>query len=310
MRNNKSEQFEAISIQQKITPNLWFDKEAKQAAQFYISIFKDSKIKETLTIKDTPSGDSDLVTIELSGQEFMLISAGPFFKLNPSISFMVMCTTKEETQELYRQLSDGGQILMEFGSYLFSELYGWVNDKYGISWQIMYSNNASIKQKIVPKLMFSGNVAGKIQEAIEFYISIFHNSALGSVSRYGKGQEPDAEGTIAHATFTLENQEFAAMDSAFPHYFGFNEALSFIVHCKDQQEIDYYWNKLSADPKAEICGWLKDKYGVSWQITPDVLSEMLKDVDETKRKRVTEAFLKMKKLDIAALERAYQGGVA
>jgi predicted 3-demethylubiquinone-9 3-methyltransferase (glyoxalase superfamily) len=294
-------------VQQKITSHLWFDKEAKQAAQFYVSIFKDSKIKETVQIKGTPSGDSEVVTLDLIGQEFTFISAGPFFKLNPSISLMIMCSTKEEAQELYQQLSIGGQVLMEFGAYPFSELYGWVNDKFGVSWQIMY--NKSAKQKIVPKIMFTGNVAGKTQEAIGFYISVFHNSALGNISRYGKGQALDVEGTITHATFTLENQEFAAMDSALPHNFGFNEAFSFIIHCSDQQEIDYYWNKLSADPKAEVCGWLKDKYGVSWQVTPDVLSEMLKDSDESKRKRVTEAFLKMKKLDIAALEKAYRGDV-
>lgn len=152
---------------QKITPHLWFDKEAKEAAEFYASIFPQSKIKDTATLHNTPSGTVDIVTIELLGQDFMLLSAGPLFK--------------------------------------------------------------------------------------------------------------------------------------------FNEAISFIVHCDTQEEIDYYWEKLSAVPEAEQCGWLKDKFGLSWQIVPTAMEEMMKDKDQEKLARVTEAFLKMKKFDIAALKRAYEG---
>jgi predicted 3-demethylubiquinone-9 3-methyltransferase (glyoxalase superfamily) len=152
---------------QRITPHLWFDKEAKEAAEFYTSVFPKSKIKDTTTLHNTPSGTVDIVTIELLGQEFMLISAGPLFK--------------------------------------------------------------------------------------------------------------------------------------------FNEAISFIVSCDTQEEIDYYWEKLSAVPEAEQCGWLKDKYGLSWQIVPTAMDTMMKEKDSRKLARVTEAFLKMKKFDIATLKRAYQG---
>jgi len=152
---------------QKITPHLWFDKEAEAAAQFYTSVFPGSKIKDTTTLHNTPSGSVDIVTIELFDQEFMLISAGPFFK--------------------------------------------------------------------------------------------------------------------------------------------FNEVISFMVHCDTQEEVDYYWEKLSVVPEAEQCGWLKDKYGLSWQIVPTAMEEMMKDKDEKKLARVTEAFLKMKKFDIADLRRAYKG---
>ena len=148
----------------RITSHLWFDKEAKEAAGFYTSIFKNSRVKSTRTIHNTPSGSVDIVTIELLGQEFTLISAGPLFK--------------------------------------------------------------------------------------------------------------------------------------------FNEAISFMVHCDTQEEIDYYWEKLSAHPKAEQCGWLKDKYGLSWQIVPTIMDEMLKDNDPKRLARVTEAFLKMKKFDIAKLKQA------
>ncbi len=292
---------------QKITSHLWFDKEAREAAEFYISIFKDSEIKNTTTLHNTPSGSVDVVTIELYGQQFTLISAGPLFKFNPSVSFLVACNTKEEVDALWENLSEGGSALMELGEYPFSEKYGWVQDKYGLSWQVMFMGDRKIKQRIIPTLMFVGDVCGRAEEAINFYSSVFHNAKVGDILRYNKGEEPDKPGTIKHAAFTLEGQEFAAMDSAREHNFTFNEAISFMVHCHTQEEIDYYWGKLSANPKAEQCGWLKDKYGLSWQIVPTIMDEMLKDKDSKKIARVTEAFLKMKKFDIAKLKEAYKG---
>ena len=195
---------------------------------------------------------------------------------------------------------------MDLGEYPFSERYGWVQDRYGLSWQVMFTGGHKIKQKITPTLMFVGKQCGKAEEAINFYATVFHNAKVGDILRYNKGEEPDKEGTIKHAAFALEGLEFAAMDSARVHNFTFNEAISFMVHCETQDEIDYYWGKLSADSKAEQCGWLKDKYGVSWQIVPKVMDEMLKDKDKEKLARVTEAFLKMKKIDIKVLEKAYK----
>ncbi len=196
---------------------------------------------------------------------------------------------------------------MELGEYPFSEKYGWVQDMYGLSWQVMFMGDRKIKQRVFPTLMFVGDVCGKAEEAINFYVSVFNNAKVGDILRYGKGEEPDKAGTIKHAAFTLEGQEFEAMASAREHNFTFNEAISFMVHCHTQEEIDYYWKKLSADPKAEQCGWLKDKYGLSWQIVPTIMDEMPKDKDSKKIARVTEAFLKMKKFDIAKLKEAYEG---
>lgn len=122
---------------QKITPHLWFDKEAKEAAGFYTSIFKDSGIKDTTTLHDTPSGMVDVVTIVLWRQEFTLISAGPYFRFTPAVSFLVACSTKEEVDALWGELSEGGMALMALGEYPFSEKYGWVQDRYGLSWQIV-----------------------------------------------------------------------------------------------------------------------------------------------------------------------------
>ena len=292
---------------QKITSHLWFDKGAKEAARFYTSIFKDSKIRDIATLEGTPSGEVDIVTIELYGQEFTLLSAGPLFKFTPAVSFLIACETKEEVDVLWKELSEGGLAFMDLGEYPFSEKYGWVQDRYGLSWQVMYIGDHKISQKIIPTLMFVGNVYGKTEMAITFYSSVFHNANVGGILHYSKGEEPDKEGTIKHAAFTLEGQEFAAMDSARMHDFSFNEAISFIVHCETQEEVDYYWEKLSAVPEAEQCGWLKDKFGFSWQIVPTDMDEMLKSSDKKKIARVTEAFLKMKKFDIETLKRAYEG---
>jgi len=292
---------------EKITPHLWFDKEAKEAGAFYTSVFPDSRVKNTTTLHNTPSGSVDIVTIELAGQEFTLLSAGPLFKFTPAVSFLVACDTKAEVDALWGELSRGGSALMELGSYPFSERYGWAQDRYGLSWQVMYAAGKPIRQKITPTFMFTGAQAGKAEEAIATWSSIFHDSGVAFMMRYGAGEEPDREGTVKHAGFTLEGQEFAAMDSAHAHGFGFNEAISLLVHCDTQQEIDYYWDKLSADPAAEQCGWLKDKYGLSWQITPNEMDELLATNDQARIARVTEAFLKMKKFDLATLREAAEG---
>lgn len=294
-------------MKHKITPCLWYDHEAEEAARLYASVFEGSKIQQTIALENTPSGTVKIVTLELYGEEFTLMSAGPLFKFNPSVSFLVACRTKEEVDALWAGLASGGKPLMELGEYHFSDKYGWIEDKYGLSWQIMFMGDRPVTQRIIPSLLFVGAMCGKAEEAIEYYTSVFRDSRIGEIDRYGNEQAPDKEGTVIHASFTLEGQEFAAMDSALKHKFAFNEAISFEVNCTTQEEIDYYWNKLSAVPESEQCGWLKDRYGVYWQIVPEDQLEMLQDPDPQKVARVTEAFFQMKKFDIAALRRAYEG---
>ncbi|HEY3312790.1 MAG TPA: VOC family protein [Anaerolineales bacterium] len=297
----------------KITAHLWFDKEAREASEFYTSCFPGSKITNIATLRDTPSGDTDIVSFELASQPFMAISAGPLFKFNPSVSFFVNFDPSRDKNAranidiLWEKLSQGGTTLMPMEKYPFSEHYGWIQDRYGLSWQLILSNPAGEERPfIVPSIMFVGNVAGKADEAIEFYLSVFKDSKMGALQRYGAGQEPDKEGTVMFADFRLAGQWFAAMDSAYQHDFAFNEAISFLVHCDTQEEIDYYWSKLSAVPEAEQCGWLKDKYGLSWQISPTVMDEMMKNGTREQIDRVTQAFLPMKKFEIKKLTEAFE----
>ncbi|MGL6269134.1 MAG: VOC family protein [Chitinophagaceae bacterium] len=274
-----------------IYPCLWFDGKAKEAALFYGSLFKDSKINA-----DTPM----MVTFDLAGQTFMGLNGGPMFKPNPSISFYVVCETEQEIDHCWNNLLVGGNVLMPLNKYPWSEKFGWLNDQYGISWQLTLGNEAELGQKITPLLMFTQTRAGKAEQAIQFYSGIFEDSSVKMIARYEAG-EPDVTGTIKHAQFKLGNQLFMAMDSSMAHVFSFNEGISFVVTCDNQEEIDYYWSKLTEGGEESMCGWLKDLFGVSWQIVPAILGELMTG-EPQKAGRVMQALLQMKKLEIDKLQ--------
>ncbi len=299
---------------QKIVPHLWFDKEAKEAANFYVKAFGgDSKIISSSVLKNTPSGDCDVMSFSLRGFEFMSISAGPYFTPNPSISFMVNFDpsqdpkAKDNLNALWKILSDGGEALMPLQEYPFSKWYGWIKDKYGFSWQLILTDpKGDPRPFIIPSIMFVGDNTGKADEAMDYWVSVFKDAKRGMTALYPEGAAPEKSAKIMFADFVLEGQWFAAMDSGHMHKFEFNEAISLLIKCKDQKEIDYYW-QLSAHPENEQCGWLKDKYGLSWQVNPVNLDELMASGDQEKIDRVTQAFLKMKKFNLAELEKAAEG---
>jgi predicted 3-demethylubiquinone-9 3-methyltransferase (glyoxalase superfamily) len=295
---------------QKIVPHLWYDDKAEEAVSFYTSVFKNSK-KGNVThygemganVSGRPRGSVMTVSFDLERQPFIALNGGPIFSLTPAVSFFVSCERREEIDELWRRLSENGRVLMEFNKYPFAEKYGWLQDRYGVSWQLIL---ASRRQKITPCLMFVREQHGKAEEAMHHYVSIFPDSNIIGISRYGKGGQ-DPEGTVNHGEFSLNGQEFIAMDSALEHQFSFTEAISFLVDCENQEEIDDLWKKLTEGGEEGQCGWLKDKYGVSWQISAAILSEMLQDPDPVKVERVMKTFLQMKKMDIGALRHALEG---
>jgi predicted 3-demethylubiquinone-9 3-methyltransferase (glyoxalase superfamily) len=298
----------------QITPHLWFDNSAKEAAEFYVSAFPDARVTSAGVVRDTPSGDCDIVSFELSGQPFMAISAGPLFKFNPSVSFMVNfdpgkdAAARAKLDRLWERLSNDGSVLMPLDAYPFSQRYGWVQDKYGISWQLILNNpDGEVRPGILPALMFTRGVFGRAEEAIALYCSVFRDSKRGATLHYPTGMEPDQQGTVMFADFFVGNTWLAAMDSAGDHDFTFNEAISLLIPCDCQAEIDYYWDKLSADPSAEQCGWLKDEFGLSWQVWPTAMGNMLSRGTPEQLDRVTKAFLAMKKFDLAKLQQAYEG---
>lgn len=300
---------------QKIIPHLWFDDQAEEAVAFYTSIFDNSKIghktrygKEEYEIHGQPEVKIMTVEFEIANHNFIALNGGPHFKFTPAISFYVTCETEREVDELWNQLSEGGTPMMPLDKYEWSEKYGWIKDRYGLTWQISLGKLDDVHgQKIVPSLMFVGE-GGQAEEAINLYTSLFDDSKITGILRYKEGED-QPEGTVKHAQFRLNKREvFMAMDTD-PKYadFTFNEAISLLIKCETQKEIDHFWDSLSAVPEAEQCGWLKDKFGVSWQVAPTALHKMLRDSDGEKVARVTREFLQMKKFDIKKLQEVYEG---
>lgn len=276
-------------MKQQIFPCLWFDNNAKEAAEFYCSVFKNSVI----------ISDNSMVTVfESSGEKFMCLNGGPFFKFNPSISFYVACTSIEETNRTWEMLINGGSELMPYDEYPWSKKYGWLQDKYGLNWQISYEPSDRISQKITPVLMFTDKQKALAKEAIQLYTSLFEGSGLTGILEYSE-EEQELKDSVKHAQFKLGEKLFMAMDSSKMHEFTFNEAVSFVVTCENQDEIDFYWNKFTSEGEESQCGWLKDKFGISWQIVPSVLSELMND--PSRSDRVIAAFMQMKKFDIQKL---------
>lgn len=273
-----------------IFPCLWFDGNAKDAADFYCSVFDASRITQESPV---------VIVFELDGFKFMALNGGPKYKINPSISFFVNCGSEEEVEVKWAALSQGGTVMMPLDKYPWSEKYGFCQDRFGVNWQVMLGS--IMGQNIVPALMFTQDQAGKAEDAIGFYTGVFDDSETVSLSRY-EPDEPDVEGTIKHGLFKLGGQYFVALDSSAPHDFRFDPGVSLVVECDTQDEIDYYWENFTAEGEESRCGWLIDKYGVSWQILPSMIADLMSDPE--KAERVTQAFMNMNKLDIDILKNA------
>jgi predicted 3-demethylubiquinone-9 3-methyltransferase (glyoxalase superfamily) len=289
---------------QKITPCLWFDSQAEAAVKLYTSVFSRSKIKNTThydaataKVSGQPEGSVLTVECELEGQEFLAMNGGPIFKLTPALSFFVSCESEAEIKEKWAKLSAGGKTLMPLDKYPFAPMYGWCEDSFGLGWQLIL---APKKQKISPAFLFVQKRFGKGEEAMNFYMSMFENSAVQFIDK-DKNSE-----AILHASFTLAGQEFVLMESGMKeHQFDFTHGMSFIINCESQAEVDQYWTKLSKEGSIEECGWVTDKFGVSWQVVPRIMSKLMRDPNRKKSSAVMKAMLQMKKLDIAALQKAY-----
>ncbi|WP_339702064.1 VOC family protein [Algoriphagus aquimarinus] len=279
------------ALNKLIYPCLWFDGNAKEAANFYCSVFSDSAIYE-----ENPM----VVTFIAAGQKFMCLNGGPQFKFTPAISFYTIVQNEGEIQEVWDKLMVNGRALMPLDTYPWSQKYGWLQDEFGVTLQLTIDKPEFSEQKFIPALLFSGTNFGKAEEAINFYTSVFDDSGVKMISRYGADDANGQDGTINHAQFELNGNLFAAMDSSIVHNFDFNEALSFVIECRDQDQIDYFWEKLVEGGKESQCGWLKDKFGVSWQIVPEILSELMSDPERSGR--VVQAFMKMKKFNIEELK--------
>jgi predicted 3-demethylubiquinone-9 3-methyltransferase (glyoxalase superfamily) len=272
----------------KIYPCIWFDDKAQEAAEFYCSVFNDAKILESNPI---------VTRFEALGTTVMLLNGGPMYKVNSSISFYVYCNNEVEVNRLYDLMREGGSIVMPLDKYKWSEKYAWIIDKYGTNWQLDISTINS-PQKIVPTMLFANEKMTLVKECLDHYKDVFVNSSILIESPYPPGTGVPEE-TLLFAQFKLNGYILNAMSSTIKHDFDFNPGISFVIECDDQEEIDRYWYRLGQDGKYEMCGWLSDKFGISWQIVPSILSELMND--PARGQRVINAFLQMQKFDIQTL---------
>lgn len=295
-----------------IVPCLWLDSQAEEAARFYLRTFGDGRVLATSHYPESldnpsgkPRGSVLTVDFEVLGQRFTALNGGPHFVINPSISFFVHTDTAARTDQLCAELGQGGRQLMPPGSYPWSERYGWVQDRFGVSWQVMTGARAPGVPGIVPCLMFANAQHGRAEEAMKAYTAVFPESRIVQIERYGADRGP--EGKVVHGRFVLAGQDFVAMDSHEARGATFNEGLSFQVMCEDQAEVDRYWERLSAGGRPGVCGWLTDAFGLSWQVVPKSISAWLTSRDTRANDRAFQAVMGMTKLDIAALDAAFAG---
>jgi predicted 3-demethylubiquinone-9 3-methyltransferase (glyoxalase superfamily) len=295
-----------------IVPCIWLDDQAESAAAFYVRTFPGGRITAMSRYPDAddnpggqPRGSVLAVEFEVGGRRFVALNGGPVFVLNPSISFFVNVDRASDADRLFAALADGGEALMPLDAYPWSERYGWVKDRYGVSWQVIAGRRAPGGATIVPCLMFAGAQHGRAEDAMRAYASIFPGSRVDDVERYAAGEGP--EGAVKHGRFVLNGQEMVAMDSHLDHGVTFNEALSLQVMCDSQDELDRYWTLLAEGGEHGPCGWLKDRYGLSWQVVPSSIAQWMASTDTAARDRALASLWKMRKLDIAAIQRAYDG---
>jgi len=280
-------------MKQTIYPCIWFNGDAKEAAALYSAAFPDAEMKICSPM---------VVTFQIKGKTIMGLNGGPHYRPNPSISFFNNCESAAEIDQAWEVLSEGGKILMPLDSYPWSNRYGWLEDRYGVSWQLSLGTGTEQQPAaLFPSLMFTNEQNGKAEKAINFYTSLFEDSAIEFIARYEAGEQ-DVEGHVKFGKFNIGGYSLSAMDSSGAHQFNFNQGVSLVVNCDTQEEIDFFWLNLSEGGEESMCGWCKDAFGVWWQIVPFILGSLMSDPE--KAPKVMEAFLKMKKFDIAALKKA------
>lgn len=296
----------------RIIPCLWLD-EAEAAADRYCQIFPRSHVvarSHYPVDRDNPGGRprGSVLTIELelAGCRFTALAGGSMFKPNPSISFFVHAADPAEADRLYGELADGGAALMPIGTYPWSERYGWVADRFGVSWQVITGARTAEGPLIVPSLMFANAQAGQAEAAITAYTRAFSDGRILSIARYGADE--GQPGWVKHGRFVIGHTELAATDSHLRHGFDFGEGVSLQVMCVDQAEVDHYWEALAVGGSHGPCGWLRDRFGVSWQVVPATIATLLASPDAAARDRAFAAIMGMTKLDVGAIERAFAGG--
>ncbi|GAA4441958.1 VOC family protein [Ravibacter arvi] len=278
-------------MNKQLYPCLWFDGNGREAAEFYSSVFDHGAIIEQAPMVS-------VFTVE--NTRLMILDGGPGFSPNQAVSYYVYCGSAEKLDRLYTALVTGGTVLMAPGKYEWSDRYCWLSDKYGVSWQLD-ADDAGSDQKIFPTLLFANEKRGRVKEAQQYYRQVFPEGKVLLEAPY-PADAGFPEGTLLFTQFALLDCKFNAMSSSIPHDFDFTEGNSFVVECASQAEIDYYWNELTQGGQESMCGWLKDRFGVSWQIVPRNIGTLMNHPQ--KGPAVVSALMKMRKIDVEVLKNA------
>jgi predicted 3-demethylubiquinone-9 3-methyltransferase (glyoxalase superfamily) len=295
-----------------IVPCLWLDDQAETAERFYLGVFPNGRhvaLSRYPQSGDNPAGKPPgsvlTVELEIAGQRFTALNGGPVFSINPSVSFFVETDEVGDTERLFGALADGGEALMPLGAYPWSERYGWTKDRFGVSWQVMTRRQPAGSIGIAPCLMFAGPQSGRAAEALATYASLLPGGRVELIERYAPHEGP--EGAVKHGRCLVAGQSLIAMDSHIDHGITFDEGVSLQLFCDDQAEIDHYWAALSEGGAPGPCGWLKDRFGLSWQIVHRGILAWMASPDADARDRAFHAMMRMQKPDVAALQAAFEG---
>lgn len=309
---------------QRIIPNIWCNQNADDARNYYLDVFSvlpgTQHIRTTTyptTVHASLAGQTLTHELTIGGTRFILINAGDEFAPNPSISFFVnadpsvMDKPRELIDQLWNRLTDGGTVLMDLGEYPHSPHYGWVADKFGVNWQLMLTDpDGEPRPTIVPSLMFCGPAQNSAAEAVDHYVATLPESRVGNRVTYGQMGAPlPPEGPITadSVVFTdacLAGTWIAAMDSAVAQPFTFSEGVSLMLETQNQEELNRVWDALSAHPEAEQYGWLKDTWGVYWQVVPGNLGESSANTGPANERAVAELMNQPRPLGVTTILKA------
>jgi predicted 3-demethylubiquinone-9 3-methyltransferase (glyoxalase superfamily) len=295
-----------------IVPCLWLDAHAEAAASLYLEAFADARVDAVARYPESgdnpakrPPGSVLTVDVRLAGQAVTLLNGGPSFRPNPSLSFHVILGDEADVDALHAVLAEGGAELMPLDTYPWSSRYAWIEDRFGVSWQLMTRPDTP-EPRIVPCLMFAGEHHGGAREAIDAYVGAIPGSRVLEIETFAEGEGGEV-GTVKQGRFELAGRPMVAMDGGTGHAFGFDEGASLQVLCSDQAEVDRVWAALATGGQEGPCGWVRDRFGLWWQVVPESMAAWMSADDAAARDRVFYATLPMGKLDVEALEQAFRG---
>ncbi|SFT73240.1 Glyoxalase superfamily enzyme, possibly 3-demethylubiquinone-9 3-methyltransferase [Lishizhenia tianjinensis] len=277
-------------MKKHISTCIWLDNSASEAASFYAQVLHNVQI-----LSESPF----LTGIDIDGTRVTLMNGGPSYRPSPAVSFYYLIEEEKDFNQVYTALMQEGKVYLPLDQYPWAEKYAWVEDKFGVSWQLALGEISLVNQRVSPFLTFTGANFGRGEEALSLYAELFSDYQSGGVLKYPEAMGADYSGKIQHTQFSINGTVLMLSENPQQHTWQFTEGNSFMLLCDSQEEIDSFWSKLSEGGEEGRCGWLKDKFGISWQIIPSVLGSLMQD--QSRIEAVSKAFMAMKKIDIETL---------